>query len=159
MVAGILAAMAPESMIMPLRVFDDNGSADIFNLAKSIRYAVQNGAQVINMSFGAAPKDTYTTDPLCLAARRAYNAGMVVVAAAGNNGKDAQGHKIYGGINSPGSFQLTSLNWYNRMTPSERHPVMFMPGKAELLPSARDGGGGMIAAPTGKKTAPSARTP
>jgi len=58
--------------------------------------------RVINMSFGAAPKDSYTTDPLCLAARRAHNAGLVVIAAAGNNGKDAQGHKIYGGINSPG---------------------------------------------------------
>src|SRR5205814_8099320 len=50
--AGIIAVVAPDSMIMPLRVFDDQGQADIFNISKAIRYATQNGAQVINMSFG-----------------------------------------------------------------------------------------------------------
>src|SRR6266850_2600153 len=50
--AGVIAVVAPDSMIMPLRVFDDNGSADVFTIAKAIRYAVQQGAQVVNMSFG-----------------------------------------------------------------------------------------------------------
>ena len=50
--AGVLAAIAPDSMIMPLRAFDDRGQSDLFTLTKAIRYAVQQGAQVINMSFG-----------------------------------------------------------------------------------------------------------
>jgi len=50
--AGVLAAIAPDSAIMPLRVFDDNGQTNLFTIAKAIRYAVQNGAQVLNMSFG-----------------------------------------------------------------------------------------------------------
>jgi subtilisin family serine protease len=50
--AGVLAAIAPDSTIMPLRVFDDNGQTDLFTIAKAIRYAVQHGAQVVNMSFG-----------------------------------------------------------------------------------------------------------
>src|SRR5262249_2415438 len=50
--AGAIAALAPDTMIMPLRAFDDDGSADLFILAKAVRYAVDHGAQVINMSFG-----------------------------------------------------------------------------------------------------------
>ncbi|PYR97051.1 MAG: hypothetical protein DMG16_25960, partial [Acidobacteria bacterium] len=45
--AGIIAAIAPDSMIMPLRVFGDDGQSDLFTLAKAIRYAVDHGAQVI----------------------------------------------------------------------------------------------------------------
>jgi subtilisin family serine protease len=41
--AGIIAVIAPDSMIMPLRVFDDKGQADLFTIAKAIRYAVDQG--------------------------------------------------------------------------------------------------------------------
>ena len=58
--------------------------------------------RVINLSIGALAKDSYKTDPLCLAARRAHDAGILVVAAAGNDGKDRFGNKVYGGIHSPG---------------------------------------------------------
>jgi subtilisin family serine protease len=52
LVAGVIAAVAPESRVMPLRVFDDTGRADVFSVAKAIHYAVDNGAKVINLSFG-----------------------------------------------------------------------------------------------------------
>src|SRR5438093_3081465 len=52
MVAGILAALAPDALIMPLRAFDDSGAGDAFQIARAIRYAVRNGAQVINLSLG-----------------------------------------------------------------------------------------------------------
>src|SRR5262249_42594910 len=48
MVAGIIAAIAPEAMIMPIRAFDDHGQADQFVIAKAIRWAVDHGADVIN---------------------------------------------------------------------------------------------------------------
>src|SRR5205823_9625550 len=50
--AGLIAAIAPDSMIMPLRVFGDDGQGNLFMLAKAIRYAVDHGAQVINVNFG-----------------------------------------------------------------------------------------------------------
>src|SRR5262245_17994846 len=52
--AGIIAAIAPGAIIMPLRAFDENGSSNTFMIARAIRYAVDHGAQIINMSFGTS---------------------------------------------------------------------------------------------------------
>jgi subtilisin family serine protease len=85
MVAGILAAVAPDAMIMPLRAFDDRGCGSIYNIAKAVRYAVKNGAQVINMSFGV----TGEAHTLKNAIDDAVKAGVTVVAAAGNDNTSA----------------------------------------------------------------------
>jgi subtilisin family serine protease len=81
LVAGVIAAWAPGSMIMPLRAFDDNGQADTFIIAKAIRHAVDNGADVINMSFGL--------DTLSITLRKALDyaeaKNVVLVASAGNS--------------------------------------------------------------------------
>jgi hypothetical protein len=79
--AGILAVIAPDASIMPLRAFDDNGNTDLFTLAKAIRYARRNGAQVLNMSFG-----TLTDAKVVREAIEYAKAGNVLlVASAGNN--------------------------------------------------------------------------
>ena len=78
--AGILAALAPDAMIMPLRAFDDNGNADAFTIAQAIRYAVQHGANVINMSFGMDAEYKVVKD----AVQFATDHGVDVVASAGN---------------------------------------------------------------------------
>src|SRR6185369_12182261 len=59
--------------------------------------------RVVNLSLGAPAVDSYRDDPLCIAARRLVNAGLVVVAAAGNDGTDATGRTIYGRIHAPGN--------------------------------------------------------
>jgi len=79
--AGIIAAIAPGSMIMPLRTFDSNGESDLFTIAKAIRYAVANGAQVINMSFGT----TRPSKSLQSAVQYAQQHNVLLVASAGNN--------------------------------------------------------------------------
>jgi subtilisin family serine protease len=83
--AGIIAVVAPDSMIMPLRAFDDQGSADIFTLAKAIRYAVQQGAQVINMSFGTLQNSQTLKGAVTYAQER----NVILVASAGNNNTSA----------------------------------------------------------------------
>src|SRR5207248_1169709 len=59
--------------------------------------------RVVNMSLGAPAISSYKNDPICRASRALVDAGIVVVAAAGNNGKDANGNKIYGMIHTPGN--------------------------------------------------------
>jgi hypothetical protein len=55
------------------------------------------------MSLGAPAIDSYKNDPVCRASRALVDAGIVVVAAAGNNGKQANGNKVYGQIHAPGN--------------------------------------------------------
>ena len=73
----------------------------------AIDYAVANkdalNIRVLNLSLGAAVTESYNTDPLTLAAKRAVDAGIVVVASAGNLGKGANGQPQYGAIGSPGN--------------------------------------------------------
>jgi subtilisin family serine protease len=79
--AGVIAVVAPESMIMPLRVFDDQGSADLFTIAKAIHYAVNNGAQVVNMSFGTLQNSEAIKSSITYAQGK----NVLLVASAGNN--------------------------------------------------------------------------
>jgi subtilisin family serine protease len=83
--AGILARIAPDSIIMPLRAFDDNGSSSTFMIARAIRYAVKNGAQVINMSFGTLAD----TAALRTAVEYALANNVILTASAGNNNTSA----------------------------------------------------------------------
>ncbi len=104
--SGYYNGTAPSANVLNLRVLDDNGKGTVSNVVAAIDWAIANktayNIRVMNLSLGTGAKDSYTTDPLCLAARRAFNAGIVVVASAGNSGKDAVGNKVYGGIGSPG---------------------------------------------------------
>ena len=95
-VSGIVAAaangvgiegVAPAAKIMPLRVLDADGSGSSTDAAKAIDYAVAHHADVINLSLGGdATTVLLGDDPDYVAAvNRAIAAGVVVVAAAGND--------------------------------------------------------------------------
>lgn len=79
-VAGIIARVAPDSDIMPVRVLDANGSGNTLLLAYGIDWAVRNGADVINLSLGAE----FDSEVLIQTIAQAQAAGVVIVAAAGN---------------------------------------------------------------------------
>jgi len=87
LVAGIIVAVAPGAMIMPIRAFDDQGQSDYFTIAKAIIWAVDHGADVINMSFGTLDNPKVLKD----AVEYAYKNGVTIVGSAGNeNTDDAQ---------------------------------------------------------------------
>jgi serine protease AprX len=104
---GIRAGIAPGAHLVSLKVLDGNGLGTVGNVIAALGYVVENRAvhniRVVNLSVGAAVLESYRTDPLTLAAKRAVDAGVVVVAAAGNLGTNAAGQVQYGGITAPGN--------------------------------------------------------
>ena len=71
---------------MPLRVFDSMGSAHLFDIVRAIYYAVDHGADVINMSF-SMPEPSLE---LQRAVQYARSHGVICVASAGNHGQSVQ---------------------------------------------------------------------
>jgi len=119
-VAGIIAAasssttgVAPGAHLVSLKVLNADGSGKTSDVIAAIDYAVsvkdKYRLRVINLSLGHPVVESWRDDPLCQAVERAYRAGLVVVASAGNMGKLADGRQVLGGITSPGNspFALT----------------------------------------------------
>jgi len=104
---GQKAGVAPDASLVVLKVLNANGGGNISNIIAAFDWIVQNHAayniRVVNASVGAAVQQSYWTDPLTLAAKRVVDAGVAVVAAAGNWGKNAAGQEQYGGIVAPGN--------------------------------------------------------
>ena len=89
-VAGIVAQVAPDAEIVGYRVLDSEGTGRVFAVAAAIFDATDRGVDVINLSFGLdhQSKSKMLRDAL----KYAKNSGVIVVAAAGNEGL---GHKRY----------------------------------------------------------------
>jgi subtilisin family serine protease len=86
--AGVVG-VAPDARIMAIKGLSDGGSGSIFDLAQSLLYAAANGADVINNSWGCTngcPPTPVIED----AVAAAYQAGVVVVFAAGNDKMDVR---------------------------------------------------------------------
>lgn len=91
-IAGTIAAaggpdgitgVAPKSIIFPIKAFDNNGAAYVSDIIQGIDWCVQNNMQIINMSFGMKKKSAAMEDVVV----RATQAGVVIVASAGNDQK------------------------------------------------------------------------
>lgn len=104
LVSGVISAMTDNQIgvaginwrarLMPIRILDGIGAGTTDDAADAVDYAVENGATIINMSFTGFILDT----ELERAIRDAYRAGVLVVAAVGNNfdgGLDLNETKIY----------------------------------------------------------------
>lgn len=89
-VAGIIAAerngigavgVAPDSKIMPLKIFDDNGFATTENFMEAMEYAWRNGADIISISLG---RNDTCAELEQTAINKAFSAGVFIVASSGN---------------------------------------------------------------------------
>jgi serine protease len=78
-----VAGIAYRSRIMPLKVLSARGFGSVADIAEAVRYAADHGAKVINMSLGANRSSAI----LASAVRYAHKKGVVIVCAAGNNGR------------------------------------------------------------------------
>ena len=83
------AGLAFDACIMPVKVLNDQGSGTSADIAEGIYYAVNNDADVINMSLGFKAQDYVTNDTIIdQALDRAHFNGVTVVCAAGNDAGD-----------------------------------------------------------------------
>ncbi len=83
-----VAGVARDVQIMPLKVLSGSGSGSVAGIADAIRYAADEGAHVINMSLGGP----FPSRALRRAVQYAYDKGVVVVCAAGNEGRSKVGY-------------------------------------------------------------------
>jgi thermitase len=84
-VNGGIIGLGARVSIMPIRFLGADGSGDLMGGIKSIDFAIEKGAQVINASWGAKIAASQA-QPLIEAVKRASDAGIIFVSAAGNDG-------------------------------------------------------------------------
>lgn len=116
---GAYTGIALKANLINLKVLNARGTGRVSDLLNALNWILapvdptkpldaknpsnkdKYNIRVVNLSLGTPAIDSYQNDPLCRAVRRLVDAGVVVVAAAGNDGKDAAGRKIYGAVHSP----------------------------------------------------------
>lgn len=92
-VAGIVALAAPEAEIMPIRALDTEGRGTTFGIARAIRYATANGADVVNLSLGSSRESDLLEDMIGDDDDDDGGAAdAVFVAAAGNDNNAIEQH-------------------------------------------------------------------
>ena len=105
--SGGRAGIAPAARLLVLKVLDGAGRGRISDVIAALDYIFTQrralNIRIANLSIATGVYESYDTDPLTLAARRLTQHGIVVVAAAGNRGRNANGREAYGGITGPGN--------------------------------------------------------
>ncbi len=107
-----VAGIAYNVSLMPVRVLDNTGTGSFSAIANGITYAVDHGADVINLSLGGAPGDSSYMNEVHDAIKYAVSKNCVVVAATGNDGKSQ--------ISYPGGFEeciaVGATDYNNRLS-------------------------------------------
>ncbi|MFM8269017.1 MAG: S8 family peptidase, partial [Pseudomonadota bacterium] len=89
-----ISGMSQRVSIMALRFLGADGSGDLMSAVEAIDYAVNNGAQIISASWGAAVSASQA-QPITEAISRANDKNILFVAAAANDGKNNDRYEVY----------------------------------------------------------------
>lgn len=99
--SGSIKGVAPGAKIVSLKIAGADGTTDVTRVLEALEWIVDfkdaYGIRVVNLSLGFSTPQSYLVDPLDFAVERVWNAGIVVVAAAGN------GNNVPGSITAPGN--------------------------------------------------------
>src|SRR6266436_3314639 len=108
MASGLVHLVAPKAQILPLKAFSSNGTGYLSNIVAALYYAVQRHANVVNMSFDV----TSNSPSLTQAVSYANKAGVVLVAAAGNESTSAPVYPA--ALNNSVVGIASTTNWDSR---------------------------------------------
>ncbi|MDX6583266.1 MAG: serine protease AprX, partial [Solirubrobacterales bacterium] len=90
---GKYVGVAPEANLIDVKIADEQGNASVMDVIDGLQFAMDYkstyGIRVVNLSLRSTVAESYKTDPLDAAVEAAWNSGLVVVVAAGNEGKAA----------------------------------------------------------------------
>ena len=144
---GRYVGAAPQANLVSVKVSDDHGATTVLDVILGLQFAVDHksdlGIRVVNMSLNSSVAQSYLTDPIDAAAEAAWNAGLVVVTAAGNRGTDsdavsyAPANDPYvitvGGVDDMGTNKLDDdqlADWSSRGTTQDglAKPDVLAPG-------------------------------
>jgi serine protease AprX len=104
---GARRGIAPGAHLVALKALGARGEGYVSHVVAALNYAIEHrerfNIRIVNLSVASGVYESFLTDPLTVAARRAVDAGIVVVTAAGNFGRGPGGEPLYGGITSPGN--------------------------------------------------------
>lgn len=134
LLAGIIAArgnnglgitgISWRSKIMPLRVLNNQGDGDVFTVVRAIDYAIKKKVDIINLSFVGDSDSSF----LRTAIKRATDAGIIVVAASGNDQSEGHGidltqHPVYPACYdfSDNVISVGSIDSLGQKTPFSSH--------------------------------------
>ena len=112
-VAGIVASVAPQAKIMPLRVLDSEGYGNVFLIAEAVSFAERHGADAINLSLSTPSRSDLLQDIV----EEATEGGVVVAAAAGNSNTPTPQYPAAGEEEEPsadGLLAVTSVDRYEK---------------------------------------------
>ncbi|HHV46605.1 MAG TPA: S8 family peptidase [Tissierellia bacterium] len=91
---GLYTGIAPEANILGIKALNNRGSGSMSDIIEAIEYVIETkdeyNTKILNLSFGSPSNNSYLKDPLCKSVKEAKNAGLIVVAAAGNSGPEAK---------------------------------------------------------------------
>jgi len=108
MTSGLVHLVAPQAKILPLKAFSSDGTGYLSNIVAALYYAVQHHANVVNMSFDL----TSSSSALNQAVSYANKAGVVLVAAAGNESTSAPVYPA--ALNTSVVGIASTTNWDSR---------------------------------------------
>src|SRR5579871_56411 len=120
--------IAPNANLISLKALNNTGvgtdSAVIAAIQQAIALKSQYNIRVLNLSLGRPVTTSYVNDPLCQAVAAAWKAGIVVVVAASNDGRNnTLGTNGYGTINAPGNspyvITVGAMNTEGTLTPTD----------------------------------------
>lgn len=102
---GNTFGVAPEARLLPIRIFGENGTADVLSMIRGLRYAQAQGARIIEFGGASYGKMDAT---LCAALREASERGALLVMPAGNSAENLDIHSA--GCDLPAAVRVAGTN-------------------------------------------------
>ena len=152
---GKYMGIAPRANLISVKVSDDDGDTTVLDVINGLQFVVDHkadlGIRVVNLSLSSTVAESYKTDPLDAAVEAAWFSGIVVVAAAGNEGTApdavsyAPGNDPYvisvGAMDDRGTTSLYDdqlASWSSRGVTQDgiQKPEILAPGNRLIAPLA-----------------------